>query len=408
VREGSLAASVWAPWAELVVELGGVGTWEPSGPVWGRGQWGVDLWGSGYLSADFRNVTADVVSLDLDTGRNGIDDPGDVGTANMVLFDPDGAHGIAGEKELLGNLLRVQVLHELTGARRSIFYGKVIEARADESLAAPTISIRAVDLLGSVLSTDDATGCAAQSVRERLDDLLDRAAFPENMRVFDPDATRLLAVDKAGNRIDAARGAVSSSIGGTLFAAGDGTIRYEHGTTNIPPDAEPRYRVGTVAGAVCPTALALGEQIARVVNFYDWSNANQDEAQRLRAIESEPGSMHHYGRNSSVRTDLLNATAPELDELVHATLTRTAWAGECVEAVSFVVHDDASAELVLADIGELVEFTYTGADPWSSLQIIGRYSHHISPDEWTIDLGAYPPAVGALWGIGRWGVSAWA
>jgi hypothetical protein len=419
-RPANLAASWWAELAELVVELGPVGSWTPSGPVWGVGEWGVAFWGSGYLSpAAWHEITASLITFDCDTGRNGVSDPGEIGTASLTLYDPEGELGIAGnEKERIGSLLRARVRHVASGAWRGVFYGKVTDAQADESLSLPTISMRAVDMLGSVLATDDAEPLPAQSVIERLDELLDRAQFPDTMRALDPDPTRLLAIDKAGNRLDAARGAVSSAVGGTLFAVGDGTIRYEHGATNIAPDAVPDYRIGTVAGAVCPSSLSLGEASSRVINYYDWTNqaknalgADSLPAPRpapLNSVLSEPGSMHRYGRLASVRTDLLNANGIELDELVRSELSRTAWDAEAVESCEITVADAASAELVLAAIGELAEFDYTGADPWHSVQVLGNVAHHVSADEWRVALGAYPPTVGALWGVGRWGVSAWA
>jgi hypothetical protein len=407
-RPADLAACWWAELAELVVELGPVGSWTPEGPEWGVAAWGSGQWGSGYLSpASWHDVTAQIVTFDTDTGRNGVSDPGEIGTASLTLYDPEGEFGIAGaERERIGDLLRARVKHVASATWRGIFYGKVTEATADESLAMPTITIKGIDMLGAVLSTDDVEPLGSQSVRERLDELLDRAQFPATMRALDVDATRLLAIDKAGNRIDAARGAVASSVGGTMFAVGDGTIRYEHGATNIAPDAVAAYQIGTVAGAVCPSALTLGEKSARVVNLYDWSTADRDAP--LRSTLGEPGSMHHYGRLSSVRTDLLNTNQPELDELVRSQLSLTAWDAESVESCEITVADEASAALVLSQIGELAEFTYTGADPWHALQIIGKYGHHVSADAWTIQLGAYPPIVGALWGSGRWGVSAWA
>jgi hypothetical protein len=406
-RPAVLAASWWAEWAEIAVELGPVGSWTPSGPVWGVGEWGVAAWGSGYLSAPWHDVTAAVITFDTDTARNGVSDPGEIGTASVTLYDPAGELGLAGtEQERIGNLIRASVKHVRSDEWRGLFYGKVIDAKADESLSAPTIALRAVDMLGSVLATDDGEALPAQSVSERLDMLLDRAAFPETMRALDPDPTRLLAVDRPGNRMDAARGAAASAVGGTLFAVGDGSIRYERGATNIAPDAVPDYQIGTIAGAVCPSALTLGEAIARVVNVYDWTTQDRDAP--IRSVLDEPGSMHRYGRRADVRTDLLNTNAPELDALVRSELSRTAWAAEAVESCEITVADDASAELVLAQIGDLAEFTYTGADPWHALQVLGRIAHHVSADAWTIELGAYPPVVGALWGTGRWGVSAWA
>jgi hypothetical protein len=369
------------------------------------GRWGVDHWGSQYLTpSEWLDVTGDVLSLDTDTGRNGLDDPGEVGTASLTLDDRTGTHGIAGKKGWVGALLRVTTKHVASGARNVTFLGKVTEDHAEESLVNPAISISAVDLLGSVLSTDDTEPLPAQSVRERLDALLDRAGFPGNKRVLDDDVVALLAVDKAGSRIDAARGAASSSTGGTLFARAD-TIVYRHGAANLDPDAVPRFSIGTVEGAVCPGSLKLAEQISKVLNVYVWANGTDDTA--LTASASNADSIHAHGRMASVRTDVLNARVDELDELVRAELARTAWPDDAVDGCEIPVHDHASAELVLAQLGDLCTFQYSGSDPWSSYQVVGSIAHHIAPDAWTIDLKAFAPEIGSLWGVAKWGISAW-
>ena len=108
-----------------------------------------------------------------------------------------------------------------------------------------------------------------------------------------------------------------------------------------------------------------------------------------------------------MKTDLLNSDQGELDALVEAELARTAWAPERVDGCSIIVHDDESAELVLAQIGELVDFAYTGSAPWSSRQVLGSYSHHITPDSWTIDLHAYPALLASEWDVSAWDVGAW-
>jgi hypothetical protein len=406
VSNPALAAAVWHDVAEIAVELGPVVTWVPSGSEWGGGQWGSAIWGSQYLTpAEWHDVTADVLAFECDTGRNGLNDPGEVGTASVTLDDRAGAHGIAGEKSWLGALLRATATCVSTGARRVIFLGKIAEDHADESLSTPAISIKAVDILGGVLSTDDTDPLPAQSVRERLDELLDRAGFPMNRRELAADPVALLAVDKAGSRLDAARGAADASTGSTLYADGD-VVVYRHGAAMLDPSEPARFSIGTVAGAVCPTALTLAEQITRVVNVYDWSNSDRDAP--IRATASNADSIHKNGRRSSVRTDLLNSRADELGELVRGELARTARPGDAVDSCSITVYDEGSAELVVAGLGDVISFDYSGADPWSSSQMIGSIAHHVGPDEWSIDVKAFAPEIGSQWGIARWGVSAWA
>ena len=207
-RPAALAASWWADYATVRVELGVVDSWAPTGDQWDGASWDVSRWGESYLTpSQWINVTADVLSLDVNTGRNGVDDPGDVGTVSLVLFNPVGAYAIAGhERSALGNLVHVVTEHVASSRARSIFYGRVTEATAAGDLAAPSTAVKAVDLVGATLSTDDTVGLPAQSVTDRLADLLDRAGVPAELRNLADDTTGLLAVDKAGNRLERGEG----------------------------------------------------------------------------------------------------------------------------------------------------------------------------------------------------------
>jgi hypothetical protein len=406
-RPAALAGAIWADFALVTVELGLVDSWTPSGGEWDGARWDEALWGESYLTPhEWVDITADVQSLDLDTGRNGVDDPGEIGTASVTLYDPLGAYAIAGtSKSAIGNLLRVSVAAIAAGRSGRAFHGKVTEAGAVGDLVAPATSIKAIDLLGAVVSTDDPDPLPAQSVTERLVELLDRAGVPAELRDLADDGTALLALEKTDNRLDAARDAVASSIGGTLWATGDGTIRYRFGTFLVPPGTLAEYAVGTVGGAVCPSSLNLAEKGSDVVNVYDWTTSDKDNP--LHAAGSDTESIRRFGRSASVRTDLLNAQVDELRALVEAELARTAWSPERVDTCSIPIHDDASAALVTVQLGELVDFAYSGSAPWSSRQLVGSYAHHVTPGEWTVDLKAFPAITTTQWGEAAWDVDAW-
>ena len=365
------------------------------------------LWGQGYLNpSEWVDVTADVLSLDVDTGRNGVDDPGDVGTVSLVLFDPVGAYAIAGhDRSALGNLLHVVTEHAASGTARSVFYGRVTEAAAVGSLGTPTTSVKAIDLVGALLSTDDTAPLPAQGVTERLAHLLNWAGVPPELRDLADDVTALLPVDKAGNRLDAARGAAASSVGGSLWASGSGTIVYRFGTFMYPADSAPAFAIGTGPGCICPETLDLAEKGADVVNVYDWTTSDRDAP--LNAKASDAGSVSRFGRNASVRTDLLNSDVDQLAGLVEAELARTARAPERVDPCSVPVHDDESAEVVLVAIGDLVAFDYTGSAPWSNLQLVGGYVHSVTPEAWSITLRCYPAMVAYQWDVALWDVAQW-
>jgi hypothetical protein len=406
-RPASLAGAIWADWAHVRVELGIVDSWTPSGGEWDGAQWDVGLWGESYLTPNrWLDVTPDVESLDVDTGRNGADDPGDVGTASVVLYDPIGAYSIAGPgRSAIGNLLRVTVEH-LAGARSIVtFHGKVTEAAQVGDLAAPSTTIKALDLLGALLSTDDAEPLPAQSVTERLAELCSRASVPGELRDLADDSTAVLAIDTAGNRLDAARGAAACSVGGTLWAGGDGVIHYRYGAFLVEAATPALYAIGTAPGSICPSALNLAEKGADVVNVYDWTTNDRDAP--LTATASDPESVRRYGRSASVRTDLLNADVSELVALVEASLARSAWSPERVDSCSIPVHDDQSAGIVAVQLGELADFSYTGSSPWSARQIVGSYAHHITPDAWTVELKSYPAIVTTQWDTTQWDVGTW-
>jgi hypothetical protein len=405
IPPADLAGSRWAPWAEVRVDLGAVRSWEATGTQWGGGAWGVDEWGLGYLTpAAWHDVTGDIEAIDVDTGRNGVDDPGDVGTCSVALYDPAGEYAIGGSRSALGDLLRVRVRHMASDRARVVFYGKVTDAKAIGSFSEPTTSAKAIDMLGSVLGSDDGEPLPAQSTTERLHELLDRASFPNDLRDLKDDPTSLAGVDKVGSRLDAARGATSSAVGGSLWAAGDGTIRYRHGMATVDPSEEPAYRIGTEPGFVCPSVLDIAEATAKVANVYDWT----DQAKTIRATATDTESVRRFGRCASVRTDLLNTRQDELDALVAGELDRTADPPEQIDSCEIPIHDDASAELVLVEIGDLVDVSYTGAAPWAGPYLVGGYAHHITPEEWTVHVKAYPATVTAVWGRAVWGVSEWA
>ena len=403
-RPPDLAGSLWADWAQVKVELGIVDSWTPSGGEWDGGLWDKALWGQSYLTPNvWHDVTRDVQSIDTDTGRNGVDDPGDVGTASVTLYDPAGDYAIAGsDRCAIGNLLRVTV--EGGGISSLAFHGKVTEATATGDLAAASTAVKAIDLLGALLSTDDADPLVAQTVTVRLGDLCSRASVPPELRDLANDTTQLLPVSAIGNRLDGARGAAASSVGGTLWATGAGVITYRFGAFLITPQTAPRFRIGTAPGYICPSVINLAERGADVKNDYNWTTQDQDAPLTQKA--SDPASIRRFGRSSSVRTDLLNASSGELAGLVQAEIARTAWSPDRVEACSIPVSSE-SAELVSVAIRDLVQFNYTGSSPWSSMQLIGSYAHHITPDAWTIDLRAFPAIVTTQWDNAQWDIDTW-
>ena len=406
-RPPALEGSWWAEFALVTVSLGLVDSWTPTGGEWDGAQFDLGLWGESYLTPSrWVDVTPDVLSLDIDTGRNGIDDPGDVAATTLELFDPAGEYAIAGGgRYAIGNLLQVVTEWRAGGVSRSVFYGVVTEAIGNGDLAAPSTSLKVIDLLGFLVSTDDTDPLPAQSVTERIADLLERASVPAELRDLADDSTALLPVDKAGNRLDAARGAAASSVGGSILALGDGTIRYRFGAFMYEPQRPIALEVGTVAGAVCPTQLDLSERGDDVRNIYDWSNSNRDNP--LRATATDPESVRRFGRHSSVRTDLLNSDLDQLRALVDEEIARTAWSPERVDGCSITVADDASAAAAILEVGDLISFAYSGSAPWSNRQLLGGYAHHITPEEWTVDLRAYPAVIASQWDAATFDTDTW-
>lgn len=405
-RPPNLAGSLWADWANVTVELGVIDSWTASGGQWDGAKWDQGVWGEAYLTPHhWVDVTRDVMSLDLDTGRNGVDDPGDVGTCSLVLYDPIGAYAIAGNAlSALGDLLRVTASGG--GKSRAVFTGVIDTATAHGDLVAPATSVHALDLVGALVATDDSDPVPAQTVTARLNYLLDRAGVPAELRDLGRnDPTALLALTKAGSRLDAARGAAASSVGGSLWATGDGLIRYRYGDFMYTPQTPLAFTIGTTAGAVCPSALDLSEAAADILNVYSWTTSNQ--AGPLNASASDAASIKRFGRRSSIRTDLLNSDSGQLAALVQAELARTAWAPERVDNCTITVHDDPSAALVVVQVLDLVAFAYSGAAPWSSRQLVGGYAHHITPDEWTVDIRAYPAIEATQWDVAKWDQGTW-
>ena len=62
---------------------------------------------------------------------------------------------------------------------------------------------------------------------------------------------------------------------------------------------------------------------------------------------------------------------------------------------------------MVTQVGDLVAFAYSGSAPWASSQLVGGYAHHITPDDWTVDLRAYPAVIATLWDDSAWDVDTW-
>ena len=117
---------------------------------------------------------------------------------------------------------------------------------------AASTSLRAIELLGALLSTDGAVGLPAQTVTERLKELCNRAGVPGELRDIADNWTALLPVVQVGNRLDWARGAASSSVGGTLGHRGeDPPLPLWLFLVALGQPAD--YFIGTKPGYVCPS-----------------------------------------------------------------------------------------------------------------------------------------------------------
>ena len=108
-----------------------------------------------------------------------------------------------------------------------------------------------------------------------------------------------------------------------------------------------------------------------------------------------------------MRTDLLNSDIDQLRALVDEEVARTSWSPERVDGCTITIGDDASAAAVVSQVGDLVAFTYTGSAPWSNEQLLGGYAHHVTPDEWTVELRAYPAIVATRWDAATWDIDSW-
>jgi hypothetical protein len=397
----------FAPWAWLRVELGtGVG-WTATGDTWGAGTWGESTWGSGFEPL-WHDVTPAVLSFDTDTGRSGIFDPGDVAQASLVLFDPDGAFGIAGTRVATGSLVRA--FAQAGGEERPIFYGKVTAAKATGDLVAPTVSVSAIDALGAALGIELPIPLPASTVAERLHFLLDRVGWPERFRDIEEDPTALLEVDDAKHLLDSARLAVESA-GGTLWASGAGVITYRDRNFGVvSPVVE--MEIGTQGGDVAaPTQCELDEDMSRLANIVELVTA-ADDPDKLHATVADPRSINRFGAVTLSKSDLVTAEQADLNAVAARMLAAGADPLERVDPLALEVAGELAAQAVLLGIGSLVHVTYTGADPWERYLMLGGIAHKIAPDGWSIGLRCYDAlSIGAgssKWGLGWWGVSVWA
>ena len=406
-RPAALANSWWADFALVTVSLGLVDSWTPNGAEWDGATWDGSTWGESYLTPHtWLDVTPDVLSCDIDTGRNGVDDPGDVATCSVSLYDPEGQYAIAGTgRYAVGNLLKVTAEWRAGALHRHAFTGVINDASADGDLVAPSTSVKAVDLLGALVSTDDTAPLPAQSTTERIAELLGRASVPAELRDLADDSTASAA--RRFGRQPARCGPGCGCQFGRGHDSSHGRrdyplpIRRVHVRTTATRRPDDRHR----PRSDLPVGLDLTESGADVLNVYDWTTNDRDAP--LNAAAIDPASVRRFGRHASVRTDLLNADRDQLRALVDSQIAWTSWSPERVDGCEVPVHDDQSAAAAAVQVGDLVAFSYTGSAPWANRQLVGGYAHHISPDGWTVTLRCYPAIEATQWDTGLWDVATW-
>jgi hypothetical protein len=375
-------APAWADFATFRLELGVNVDWSGAGATWGVSKWGEGRWAGLYEPDEWRNVTRLVQSFDYDTGRQGLLDPGDVGTATVTLFDPAGDLGLAAGRSV-GALLRAWA--ETSSGERLLFFGKVVESTYVADLAAPAITARAVDPLGIALDGDVLYALPPDTASTRLGRLLDDMLWPQYWRDIQDDGLPIVGVLQPGRRLDEARRGVESA-GGTMWAEGT-TIRYRDRHVALTPDVPVAFYLTTdqpSAGA-SPSQLGYAESITDVNNGI----LLESDSGRFRAEAVNASSVAHYGPRYYRRADLLTATQGDLDQLAARLLRLHAWPGERLDPLQVIVHDDRSAAAVLVTLGDLVDVHYTGSAPAHHRQIVGGVAHHVTPDEWAVVLRTF-------------------
>jgi hypothetical protein len=242
----------------------------------------------------------------------------------------------------------------------------------------------------------------------RLNDLLDRSLFPAELRDIEPDGTALVGAEVTGIRLDAARQAVRSA-GGTLWADGEGRILYRTRHFTLPDDPSPAMRIGTTAADdAAPSGMVLGESGTQVQNFI--FRATLDKVHEVTVADAN--SRSRYGLAASMQNDRLNVDRASLVDIAQRELDHGAWPLPRVDPIEVIVHDEGSALVTHLGIGSLVHLTYSGADPWDRLQIVGGIAHRVTPDEWSTVLRCYDPLTLLVsdvsqWSLSRWGVGTW-
>jgi hypothetical protein len=374
----------WGEFAELRVELGANVRWSGAATTWGSAVWGRDVW-TGLFEPDYwRDVTAAVMSFDYDTGRQGLLDPGDVGTASMTLLDLAGDFGLVAHRAI-GALVRAWA--RCAKGERLLFFGKIADADYVGDLGAPVVTLRCVDPLGIAFAGETLFALGPQTLTQRLELLLDDALWPRVWRDLQLDPTGLGLIRDPGLRIDEARRAVESA-GGILWAEGQ-VISYRGRDYTIDPETPPALSITTdqPGPGASPSQLGYREAIADTANRI-----------RLETIEPvlyaeaiDPTSIAAKGPRWYRRTDLCTVGQGVLDALAQRILRLRAWPSPRLEPLQVLVHDTDSAPAVLVRLGDIVEATYTGSAPGTARAIVGGIGHHVTPEEWAVTFRTFYP-----------------
>jgi hypothetical protein len=394
---------------------------------------------------EWRDITCDVKSLSIRSGREKFTERYDIGALSISVANDDGEYRFADPHPFNlrpGRLIRVTATYE--GMTYPLAY-TVLDAIHDEF----SIEGKQVTMLTgydvTALAANQATptiqgntgyagGYTFRKSGDRITALLNTFGWPTQLRTVDVGVFEQQRIIASGRSIRDEMGISSDSEGGNIYAERDGHIVYrdrnwtntdplvKNVTANFdlarrgsPPPVEDLIETLASAPLVHPMALDTDWNQSRVINQVSLANSGN-----TARVYANSDSQREYGVKSYQRFDFVNHKSADNDYRGADYLSRYADAILRLNSLSYNLENNSAAiEWTLAAfLNWLIRVRYLHPYQnwgWQIATHIQAIEHSITPSSWHVSLSLDDPISyidtaitgGAGWDVAAWDTDIW-
>jgi hypothetical protein len=394
----------------------------PGDPVslWDVAQWdSADTWTGDAIEHD---VACDVISIGTNEGRDAPLGRFRVGTASIVVNDPEGIYTPwtdAADAESYSRIrpgIGLRIGATYNDVDYPIFHGTV-DAIADEfpNVTGHEVTFNATDdlkYLALVDGIEQPPVGAGELPGARLERIFAAIGY-QGMPQLDAGSIPLLATVLNQN-MESEAGIVIDTEVGALFCLPDGTIRFRDrtGLETDPLYTEVQLVFGEVEPELCYDEIALLMNVDEVKNIVTVANTKppgDDTApEPIKHTVSDTHSIARYGQHTYQRTDLIHEDDAQGPTIAQIYLDTWKDAAQRIDSLSFkpsVFPNTIEAALTIGLLWMVeVRRRATGFQVVAQLQT-ESIEHTISAHEWNVNLKTFGAA--AVFKVGLWDRDVW-